>query len=64
LFADFLTDCLIATVVDVDWVAHDGNLVPLTPQKGLQSPLLDSSPFPCGESETAVFGYPSLTLAF
>ena len=60
LFADFLTDCLIATVVDIDWVAHDGTLVPLIPRKG----LLDSSPFPCGESETAAFGYPSLALAF
>jgi hypothetical protein len=52
LFADFLTDGLIATVVDIDWVAHDGILVPLIPPKGLQGPLLESSPFTWGESET------------
>jgi len=62
LFADFLPDCLIATGVDIDWVAHDETLVPLIPPNnstGFQGVLLDSSPFPCGESETAAFGYPS-----
>jgi hypothetical protein len=29
LCADFLADCLIAIVVDIDWIAHDGTLVPL-----------------------------------
>jgi len=39
LFADFATDRLIAAVVDIDWIAHDGTLVPLEPPKPVEGLL-------------------------